>query len=246
MTATRPKEVGVAAAVVLAGAAAGFLTGTRPAPSPHWPAPAPSISGGRAPSYLELRDMRRGPNQALYENAFNELTVEASVFDVGAQRAEDKENALAARAARRAYDGAPPTVPHATTQMGVQECIVCHEKGVRLAGKIARQPSHDFHEACSQCHVAESDPPPNSVGREPPDNTFAGLSSPAGGERAWPGAPPTIPHRTLMRTRCDSCHGLVGRDGMKSTHPWRASCTQCHAPSAALDQQPVSTNKEDI
>jgi cytochrome c-type protein NapB len=244
MTAKDPKAVGVAAAVVLAGAAAGFLTGTRPAPPPHWPAPAPSISGGRAPSYLSLRGTRRGPNRSMYEDAFDELATVGSPFDVGPQRTEDKEAALAARAARRAYDGAPPTVPHATTQMGVQECVACHEKGVRIANKVARRPSHEFREACSQCHVTDRDPRPDSPGREPPENTFVGLGSPAQGERAWPGAPPTIPHRTFMRTKCDSCHGVVGREGMLSTHPWRASCTQCHAPSAALDQQPFSTDRE--
>lgn len=79
----------------------------------------------------------------------------------------------------------------------------------------------------------------------PPDATFAanlfdGLDSPDHGARAWSIAPPQIPHRTLMRERCESCHGVGGRDAMRSTHPDRQSCTQCHAPNAALDQQPMS------
>jgi nitrate reductase (cytochrome), electron transfer subunit len=70
------------------------------------------------------------------------------------------------------------------------------------------------------------------------------------GERAGPGAPPTVPHATTMRERCSSCHGVAGALGMRSTHPWRESCTQCHAPSAVLDQRapadgPPGTDAED-
>ncbi|MBK6532709.1 MAG: hypothetical protein IPF99_24875 [Deltaproteobacteria bacterium] len=42
-----------------------------------------------------------------------------------------------------------------------------------------------------------------------------------------------------MRGRCESCHGVLSQ-GIRSTHPWRESCTQCHAPSAALDQRPMA------
>jgi hypothetical protein len=54
--------------------------------------------------------------------------------------------------------------------------------------------------------------------------------------RAYDGAPPTIPHHTWMRENCTSCHGLVTRPGTRTTHPWLTNCTQCHAPSAALDR----------
>ena len=57
------------------------------------------------------------------------------------------------------------------------------------------------------------------------------------GNRAWSIAPPEIPHRTFMQERCESCHGVNGRDAIRSTHPWRQSCEQCHAPSAEFDQR---------
>jgi hypothetical protein len=41
-----------------------------------------------------------------------------------------------------------------------------------------------------------------------------------------------------MREACASCHGPSGKRGLRSTHPVRASCQQCHARSAALDQRP--------
>jgi nitrate reductase (cytochrome), electron transfer subunit len=54
--------------------------------------------------------------------------------------------------------------------------------------------------------------------------------------RAFDGAPPTIPHSTLMRTDCLSCHGPQGLYGLRTPHPERQSCLQCHAPGAHLDQ----------
>jgi cytochrome c-type protein NapB len=247
-TVTRPhrsKAFWIGAAVALAGAFTGFISGTR-APLPERaPSPRASASSGRAPSYEELRDMRRGPNGELYAGAFDRLAEGAPpIFDPVEQTSDDKARTLEARARRRAYDGAPPTVPHATMQMGVADCLACHEKGARVAGRVAPRPSHERHEACQQCHVSELDPGPGAVPIEPPPNTFVGLASPREGERAWPGAPPTIPHSTLMRSRCDACHGVSGRLGIRSTHPWRESCTQCHAPSATLDQLPTAKGPE--
>lgn len=77
-------------------------------------------------------------------------------------------------------------------------------------------------------------PPPLS------SNSFVGEQPVFPGARAWPGAPPTIPHTTFMRINCASCHGVAGALGMRSTHPFRDSCTQCHAPSATRDQRSSS------
>jgi cytochrome c-type protein NapB len=70
----------------------------------------------------------------------------------------------------------------------------------------------------------------------PAETAFVGVYRAGPGERANPGAPPTIPHHTWMRENCNSCHGLVTRPGTRTTHPWLTNCTQCHAPSAAHDQ----------
>lgn len=60
--------------------------------------------------------------------------------------------------------------------------------------------------------------------------------------RAYPGAPPRIPHgltdREFRETRCNSCHergGFVPRFGTYTPltpHPGWSNCLQCHAPDA--------------
>ena len=136
--------------------------------------------------------------------------------------------ALADRAKNRAYDGAPPTVPHPVDSQSVAACLACHGEGVRVGDRVASKLSHPVMTNCTQCHVEQAPVPVESG--------FAGVYRAGPGERASPGAPPTIPHHTWLRENCTSCHGLVTRPGTRTTHPWLTNCTQCHAPSAALDQ----------
>jgi len=149
--------------------------------------------------------------------------------------------AVTDRAASRAYDGAPPTIPHPVRQNAAAECMACHEDGLTVRGKSASAMPHDDLASCTQCHVVESPPMPGAM--LPPDATFAvnsfkGLASPGPGPRAWSIAPPMTPHKTTMRERCDSCHGPNGRDPITTPHPERQSCEQCHAPSADANQMP--------
>ncbi len=191
-----------------------------------------------ARGYADMRAAPHGPNAAAQGEWFDQLPTGPDVFAPVVQTAEDRAAALARRATRRAYDGAPPTIPHAIDQLAVPSCLACHDRGKVIAGMTAPRMSHARHDSCVQCHVV-SDDPRRAVAATPPapETLFVGLESVRGGERAWPGAPPTTPHSTLMRERCDACHGTLGALGMRSTHPWRQSCVQCHAPSAALDQR---------
>ena len=77
------------------------------------------------------------------------------------------------------------------------------------------------------------------VGRDNKDRRaeFAGEQTTPAGARAYEGAPPTIPHRTLMRENCMSCHGEGGTSAIRTSHPDRQSCTQCHATDASYDQR---------
>ncbi len=148
----------------------------------------------------------------------------------------DKATDLRERAQRRAFDGAPPTIPHPIRQNAVAECLGCHEQGLRLRDRTAHALSHDAYSQCTQCHVVSSAPMPGHV--PTPDaaavgNLFQGDTGPTQGPRAWSGAPPVVPHRTLMRENCMSCHGPNGRDALRSTHPDRQQCEQCHASQAA-------------
>lgn len=153
---------------------------------------------------------------------------------------EARDDAVADRAENRAYNGAPPTVPHPVKQTGDLACAACHTEGVEVRGRTASPMSHEFRTNCTQCHVSQEVPAPFNQGSTtsgpPLDNAFAGAPSAGEGPRAYEGAPPQIPHSTHMREECASCHGPMGRDGLKTTHPWRQSCQQCHAPSADLEQ----------
>jgi cytochrome c-type protein NapB len=234
----RSWQMGLIAALTVAGI--GFLTGTRSPHLPERPAvqPGPAVSGV-VPTYSGLREVKRGPNAEQYAPGLSPLQEGAARQpEPLIQTAEDRFRALEARRAHRAYEGAPPTIPHAIDQQSAPACLACHAQGIVLAGKTAPRISHPVYASCTQCHVVEADPRPLQALVPVPANTFAGLDAWGPGERAWPGAPPTMPHPTLMRTECTSCHGTGGRLGIRSTHPYRQSCNQCHPPSAALDQQP--------
>ncbi len=145
-----------------------------------------------------------------------------------------KQFALAMRQQNRAFNGAPPTIPHPVEQLSTQTCMVCHGNGVKTETFRVSKMSHQFLANCTQCHVEAV--PQNFTATEFGENTFVGLPAPTGGARAFPNAPPTIPHSTWMRVDCMSCHGPTGLHGIRTAHPWRQNCQQCHAPSSKLDQ----------
>lgn len=237
MSRARGLEVGLIAA--LAVAAIGVVTGVRGTSQEVGarPAPAGPTTEVEARSYADMRAHPHGANAEAAAGWFDGLSGSPDLFAPVVQTAADRRAALARRASRRAYDGAPPTIPHRIDQIAVPSCLACHERGATVATLVAPRMSHPRHDSCVQCHVVATDPRPGAITPPPPRNGFVGVASVAGGERAWPGAPPTIPHTTRMRDRCDACHGVFGSLGMRTPHPWQASCIQCHAPSATLDQR---------
>lgn len=147
---------------------------------------------------------------------------------------QDKLAALKQRAKNRAFNGAPPTIPHPIDQRSDASCVACHTDGdLSRKLKIPRM-SHAFLANCTQCHVENN--PKHMAAVTFRESDFEGLEAPKGGPRAFKNAPPQIPHSTWMRSDCMSCHGLSGRFGIRTTHPWRNNCQQCHAPSATMDQ----------
>lgn len=238
----RSLHVGIAAVLTLT--AVGFfagLSGSARESGHVGSAPSAPVSAAGARSYADEREKKHGPNANMYDGAFEALAKDhPNVLDPVVQTPEDHASALDKRKARRAYDGAPPTIPHTITQIGPPDCVGCHESGAKVGNLIAPKMSHASYSSCTQCHVVMKDPRPLAETPKPPDNTFAGLETWGKGTRAWPGAPPTIPHPTLMRSDCSSCHGVFGAQGIKSTHPWRQSCTQCHVANAKNDQHPAN------
>jgi len=145
-----------------------------------------------------------------------------------------KSFALKLREQNRAFNGAPPTIPHPADQMSARSCLACHGEGLSSETLRISKMSHQFLANCTQCHV-ESNPQHMEAAlfRE---SSFVGLPAPTGGPRAYEGAPPMIPHSTWMRVNCMSCHGFASQQGIRTTHPWRTNCQQCHAPSSTLEQ----------
>jgi len=147
---------------------------------------------------------------------------------------EEKLMALHQREQNRAFNGAPPTIPHPIDQRSDASCAACHKEGAMTKTLRIPRMSHEFLTHCMQCHVENN--PRHMPGTAFRENEFTGLEAPTAGPRAFPGAPPQIPHSTWMRSDCMSCHGYEGRHGIRTTHPLRSNCQQCHAPSATMDQ----------
>ena len=207
-----------------------------------------------AVTYREIPDANMGPTKAKLSAPTTLPVMPAyDLFQEVKQTEEEKLQSLATRSSRRAFNGAPPVIPHAIQNTNDAACYACHSDGVQLSGMVradamvtnqlgldpslrASVMSHGFLANCLQCHAP---PPSNEL---PPgdwhvESTFVGLATPKQGKRAFPGAPPTIPHATWMREKCNACHGGPnGWLGLNSTHPWRTNCLQCHGPSAAMEQ----------
>ncbi|MFO0797029.1 MAG: hypothetical protein U0804_06095 [Gemmataceae bacterium] len=227
------------AAVVIGLALFGFLTGIREPtrqPRPVLPPPAAPAAAPAAVAYSELPTAALHPN-AGWDRSLSQLKFDRpDVFAPVARTEAMRTAALADRAKNRAYDGAPPTIPHPVEALSAASCLACHGEGLKVGDRVASRMSHAVMSNCTQCHVEQAPAGPLVGPRAGAETTFVGVYRAGPGERASPGAPPTIPHHTWLRENCASCHGLVTRPGTRTTHPWLTNCTQCHAPSAALDQ----------
>ncbi len=165
------------------------------------------------------------------------LTSLKSTFDPLAEikiAPEEKLAALLKREQNRAFNGAPPTIPHPIDQRSDVSCLACHKEGAITKSLRIPRMSHELLLNCTQCHVEGSSQ--HMAAKEFRENDFAGLPAPTEGPRSFKGAPPQIPHTTWMRSDCMSCHGYAGLQGIRTTHPWRSSCQQCHTPSASQNQ----------
>ena len=146
--------------------------------------------------------------------------------------ASTTKTSLGDRATRRAFDGAPPVVPHG--EIGAN-CLACHSgQGMEVAG-LGFAPAMPHDQAagrfanCRQCHVMKRG---EGVFKE---TAFSGRPQAyRGGKRAFEGAPPVMPHPRFMRENCLACHdGPSAREEIRCSHPERSNCTQCHVESTS-------------
>lgn len=125
-----------------------------------------------------------------------------------------REDTLAYRERLRAFDGAPPVVPHPMHQTSSKVCLSCHEKGRWIDTVYARPMSHPNWASCTQCHV-QGDTTNLTLSA---DSYFHGLRSQAGA-RYMKGTPPAIPHSRVQveqtRVDCLSCHGKQAWPGLR-------------------------------
>jgi len=140
------------------------------------------------------------------------------------------------RAARRAYDGAPPVIPHPSFNIS---CIACHTDQGMFVPEVGFAPAMPHLETpglsrasnCRQCHVfreTEAVWIPNGFEGRAQDLRH--------GSRMYPHAPPVIPHPVFMREACLACHaGPAAREELRCSHPERLRCAQCHVPRLSAE-----------
>jgi len=139
------------------------------------------------------------------------------------------KSAAMVRAELRAYDGAPPVIPHMGFGMTCTEChnpIAIEVPGIGLAPPYPHDGTLGLSglSRCRQCHVFA-----RTAGVFVA-NGFVGLPQDLRhGQRLNEIAPPTIPHKVFMRENCLACHGgATAREEIRTTHPERVQCRQCH------------------
>ncbi|MBK1879888.1 nitrate reductase cytochrome c-type subunit [Pelagicoccus mobilis] len=192
-----------------------------------------------APSYADIAQAGFSPN-ANWKSRLSDL---APHDDLDTVRVTDPAELRYRREQRRAYDGSPPIVPHPIDQWSADSCMQCHERAVRIGDVVAPAMSHPAYTSCTQCHVSGK-----GLGSRwnasdfdlHTGNRFGGYHQPEFGERAYPDAPPTIPHNVHMRQNCMSCHGELGTSPIRTSHPERQSCVQCHVPGGKVDEMNFS------
>ena len=147
------------------------------------------------------------------------------------------ERTLARFYSLRSYDGAPPVIPHPVLResYGGKNCLQCHQNGDYVPQWQAYAPKtpHPELSSCRQCHVSQV------TQRTQVANFFLGKKADrAKSKPALQGQPLLIPHELFMRKDCLSCHaGNHAVKEIRTTHPERLSCQQCHvAPEAPAGQ----------
>ena len=169
----------------------------------------------------------------------------------------------------RAYPGAPPRIPHAirAEEFRTDACRTCHQRGgysLRFAAYVPVTP-HPERGICLQCHLGEDSLMAIPVPAADPNLRCPQCHGSGGAPRAaatltwatsvWPPIqattegefPPPIPHHLQFRENCLACHsGPSAVAQIRTTHPERANCRQCHVTAAADTQAFVRPTDSEV
>lgn len=143
----------------------------------------------------------------------------------------ESQKTLAEYYENRAYDGAPPVIPHPLVSekgIGGKTCLQCHSTGGYVDQFKAFAPitPHPDLLSCKQCHV------PVKTDKLFMASQFERSKPKKVGGGVLDGSPPPIPHDFQVRGSCLSCHGAPSAPKeIRVTHPERVNCLQCHAPT---------------
>lgn len=212
-----------------------------------------------APTYSQIDSQLYGVNRDWKSDYAKLKQDNPGLFEQVVRTPEMKNEALQDRLRTRAFDTAPPAIPHPIDQRTAESCLACHGKGMTISGNVATKMSHPMLTNCTQCHVEQASSMPKGLVSNhksqggiasetwPPNNGFDGVKRAGPGTRLLPGLPPTIPHTLHMRDDCMSCHGTIARPGIRTTHPWLQNCRQCHAADGDVERAVFSvTNRLDV
>lgn len=195
-----------------------------------------------APKYGEIADAKWLANRNWKFNLTDLPQAQTSPTNLPVATPAERAAAVEQRKSLRAYDGAPPVIPHAIDTLKATACATCHGQGTNLviADKRPAEISHPWITNCTSCHVPadglrQLTAPPET--RLVVANDFTGKPSAGPGPRFYSTAPPTIPHPLWMRQNCAACHGPGREHAVRTSHPQRKNCLQCHAPNATFDNR---------
>ena len=205
-------------------------------------ADAPMLEIPTAPKYREIAKTEWLSNRDWHFTLADLPRAVAPPSGLKAPDPAELRSAIERRKSLRAYDGAPPVIPHAIDTLKVSACTSCHGENTNLVigGKRPAEISHPWITNCTSCHVPAdglrqvTEP---AEARLVVENAFIGKSSPGHGPRAYGGAPPTMPHAVWMRQNCMACHGPGREQAIRTSHPERQNCLQCHAPNSRFDNR---------
>lgn len=182
-----------------------------------------SLTGGQQPARVPVAAK---PTPTLPSEAG--MYAHAGTMDYAAMpREPNRKRTLAIYYSRRAAPGEAPFIPHpvAKDEDDDRRCLVCHGTGGWVPRFEAYTPvtPHPEQSGCSGCHEVQGKP---AASPPPAPSRLRGA--------ALPGSPPPIPHTLEMRENCLACHAGPGAvDELRTTHPERVSCRQCHVLGAS-------------